>query len=1165
MTSSVKRELRSILGSSLLKIKTNQKDSLNRNGLFAELAKDQRVTSALTTLYGQLDKACPDTANKYTTSNPCVGDFHYVIKNWETAGEDHKKAVRQFIETLLMSAPYSRLTNSGRANAITLRKKFGLPLPSEFKEHKPQQGGQSYIGQPTPSDTGIRHVTEKTGDAIVPSNLSEEQGKGELEGKAHPDALMSNQGFPIEVSIHESNSDLATYSPGAAMNYSTNLTDVKAEVGTKLMEKFPTKGASGYKPATSDNKMGKVATYNKEQQPMSVPYATINNKDRSREEGMVAAADSQTSTTTGAFTAAGQQQLNVTSYLTNQAGTGGKTTMGGQPNDEPMATNIGGSSLTSSGGQPVIGDQVSTIETSSSQWQRGAVGAAAAIAASDPSIISSIMQTIKGLIDTGTTGSVTIIDDVIKTIEDTVKVGGKLSREILDKAESVFNKLSPESKDKINEITHKVNNTTFTELVQHVRAPPRKAYKLQTSISDLVRGEPGTQHLKDKVPFKEGTGALVETGTKGWEPIYNRPGWYRNSETGEEKMKSAFEDLPAQPMGRDVSQQEKTSSMDVDVGSLGRRIDALKEGKKKKRKAGSDMTDVADIEKLLGENPGEIGDTLGVLKKTRQEIARKKNYYSQSSQQGKDKFKAEKKKLIKETFNWRYSRKKKGGVLNSKQLSQLEQIFDREEEEFETSQPAPIGPDPPISTQTQASSQETKVSILPPIQLKGSATQPPEPTRTSADTTELDKYKAAQEKERQDEQKRYQEGISRAQSQAQAEVKHAQTIAYQQYRAAVIAKSEAERLKREAQQRQEEFTAERMKLENELAKKEREAEKNKDNKQANALTEQQIAELTEHLNVLNDDLRKTTETVIAQDKRIKDLSKGDKPAVEPVEPTGARGGSGSSRGLSSDAASMDLGGDRDPEAMSTIDPNLRIPSEQGDPEKMQDDEHEEKQRDMQALRLQYGVPPGWDPTKLIDQPAQPTSGTSQVYTPMLRLMMPEGGANVVLQVNNSEEAQKINRYGWQDFNNYQWEANEEVDNDLHAMNIIDETRRFYEPLDKEEFIRDQAAAATEETYNMSQEIFTVPQNALLDGDSLVYDTRGDGNLRPYTEQEADTVFHDVYMDAWAEIPEESAWKQFTAVEGSQIYDSILQNPERYAARDNPLLRFQNDFIVSTLS
>jgi len=195
--------------------------------------------------------------------------------------------------------------------------------------------------------------------------------------------------------------------------------------------------------------------------------------------------------------------------------------------------------------------------------------------------------------------------------------------------------------------------------------------------------------------------------------------------------------------------------------------------------------------------------------------------------------------------------------------------------------------------------------------------------------------------------------------------------------------------------------------------------------------------------------------------------------------------------------------------------------------------------------------------------ADPNAGPSSTYTPYLRLSFKEGDANAVVRVNQDPEIKKINRLGWQSFNNYAWEANEELDNPLHALNIIDETRRFYAPLDKDEIMHEQAVEAVNESYNQCKECYSVPPQAVLDGESCILDTRGDGNLSLLSPDETEMVFHNVYLDPWIEIPEDSPWKQFTQIEGTQLPDSMLADSERYAANDNPMLRFQNAFISST--
>jgi len=322
-TAAIKRQLKTILSSSILGVQIKQSGEVNRNNLITLLAQNQQVVSALQDLYNQIQESCPNDLNTYTKDDPCLGDFWYVAHHWKKIGERKRGAVTNFLNVLFNSKPWKLLHLSGRKNEINIRQKFFMHVPEPFHEQKPMRGGESYIGQPTPSDTSIRHETEKKGDALIPSNLSREQGKGELEPSVHPDALMENQALPKVVSIQDAMTDIAASQPDPKMNGTTQNPPNSTKKDEILMKIKPMQNIS-----TTQNS----GTINNSQPPHHQKE-----EKQSKEEMMIEAADSQANTRTNEITAHGQKQLNVTAYMTSGMSTGRKATMGGTADTDVLA------------------------------------------------------------------------------------------------------------------------------------------------------------------------------------------------------------------------------------------------------------------------------------------------------------------------------------------------------------------------------------------------------------------------------------------------------------------------------------------------------------------------------------------------------------------------------------------------------------------------------------------------------------------------------------------------------------------------------------------------------------------------------------------------------------------------------------------------------------
>lgn len=184
--------------------------------------------------------------------------------------------------------------------------------------------------------------------------------------------------------------------------------------------------------------------------------------------------------------------------------------------------------------------------------------------------------------------------------------------------------------------------------------------------------------------------------------------------------------------------------------------------------------------------------------------------------------------------------------------------------------------------------------------------------------------------------------------------------------------------------------------------------------------------------------------------------------------------------------------------------------------------------------------------------------------PLLRPSFADGGADLLSTVLKNPNLQSINRLVWQSFNTGQWDANQESDNDLNMINIVEDAWRFSGELNKENKFEKQCEdAITEEYAREIHTAFDVPEQVMKDAVPVIQDIIPQPNV-PTLSSETELLFHDVFLPPWIEIPASSPWNQFTAIEGNQIPDTLIKNPNRITANDWPLLAPENAWISNTL-
>lgn len=238
MTSSTRRRLEAILGRGMLNVTLSRKTDPARKIFLSNLSKDQKVHDALNETINVIGNVCPYADNPFK-KDPQLGDFKYVLDNWGQAAEEHKGAVANFFLTLTGSPEFKKL---GSASVIgrVIQSRFQATSKATFHEPMPRFGGESYPGQSVPSASGIRHEREKQGSAVIVSNLSGAEGKGDQKAGANPDAFRENQALPKVVSIQDAMTDISSYKPSPVSDELTIEKSVPATQSSREMKYKPT-------------------------------------------------------------------------------------------------------------------------------------------------------------------------------------------------------------------------------------------------------------------------------------------------------------------------------------------------------------------------------------------------------------------------------------------------------------------------------------------------------------------------------------------------------------------------------------------------------------------------------------------------------------------------------------------------------------------------------------------------------------------------------------------------------------------------------------------------------------------------------------------------------------------------------------------------------------
>lgn len=170
MSIPTERQLNALLGAGIFNLTLRRGSDPPRSQFIRDLADDDTVIKALQNMLDSCEGLAPTSENRYPR-DPVVGDVKYCVDRFASQPSDIKATIQAFVSALLESSALQSLKGSRVRVDAYLRRRFKLPgltggggeKKVRFSEPKPMQGGQSYTGQPTPSNTGIRRELQSKG------------------------------------------------------------------------------------------------------------------------------------------------------------------------------------------------------------------------------------------------------------------------------------------------------------------------------------------------------------------------------------------------------------------------------------------------------------------------------------------------------------------------------------------------------------------------------------------------------------------------------------------------------------------------------------------------------------------------------------------------------------------------------------------------------------------------------------------------------------------------------------------------------------------------------------------------------------------------------------------------------------------------------------------
>lgn len=1225
-SAAVKRQLGVILSGRVVGLHVSKNDRLGKKDLIAQLALDSKVVSALHDLYGQCAEVCPADKNTFTQF-PAVGDIQYVAKYYDQVDESKRAALKGFLDVIEANETFKGQSYSHRRNVSEWAMKYKVKTGPDLKEPKPIRGGQWYQGQPTPSDTHTRHQREKQGDALIPSNLSEEQAKGMLENTAHPDAFMTNDSLPIIPSIHEAMTDFSNAEPTPDMKWKTSMQGHRAETDMKIMKNQPTTKTSGYRA--------------KGQYLPPVPrYATTTETKLSREEAMVAAADSQQTTGRGNVTGEGQQQLNPTTYMTFGQGTGGKAQMGGVPgtnflrlpqnssittipNDSKEAKDehkqtISDADKTPSGVElpegptPKSSDaesakkedvpvktegssaiefystaflpdratrqdsgslvEVGNIQDANIAWNQGLdkVNQDIDKLVESDSAKSFLKNIARGIGHAGVAaarGFLNLIkrDSDVKEYIDLVKYAIKSGIEEGDEAAKKFNKefeKGTASYELMQEFLKSRKGKKGDPSLLQTQAKPLTGNKRKMTLQGLnaIRNHGRDPERERKIARAKELGKQWGSQARDFKTYWTNAIYEETDNlTKDPELKRIYEEAATAEYAATV-QKDKTEETATPA---------------QEQVEQHDSTPVALVESQTGTSSSSSSSSSGGLAPS-----------TPSSPSTVSIHPPEKKiRLDDEGKQKRFRTYLK--IINQKMAKVTELNLETKDLEKEYNE----------SKSAEDREKARKAYLSKSEDLRRSQNDLNRTTQTFKGYFRewASRFEPAIRKKKQLEDRS--ESLEEANSKAKSDISELETklknkkITKEQFDAGKA------RIERNLTRQSLGFTEEKTSNDEKVKELKKEI--------YDLLGESQYTPTggTALDMVLGwiEDAEENTKFYTKEEEEF--LSRKPEPATapasgtptaspaatvpvpSPMDTTDTSNSSGvapvtvdvsgkgpdfsglDSKHVSGEDKGETKGGIWKPEEKKPIDrpyqrpptqrvpfPKLSLPKQDKDGNWVGPGGENQNNTEGDVNAVGRGPDGNLKVNRMIEN----------AYVPTLRLFFNEGDANIVNRVNNNPTAIQGSRDVWYDMNSYDWETNNEQDNDLYVMNIVDEARRFSGSLDREELMPKMASEATQESYNRHpKEVFSFPADQTIDAASIMLDVRGGAALTPLTEDQTSDTFHDVYMPDWVSIPNNSPWKRFTQIQGTQMSDSYLRDPSKFSSNDAFFDRNENAFIYTT--
>lgn len=1177
MSASLKRRLTHVLGKDLLNIGLKSRTDVGRRLLITNLAKDPKVTSAFNEMLGLIAESCPISRNYYPKDMP-IGDLKFLLNNWATVGTDKRGMITAFLEAMLSSEAFQSIGGSREMTESRIRSEYGMVRRTAFTERKPSHAGESYIGQPTPSDTFIRHESQKTGSALITSNLDRSNGRGQIEPSVHPDALMMGQSLPIAVSIRDVMSDISSAEPTARMDLPTNIMAPTSDQDKAQIAAHPTQHTSGYikRPQIIGIKRKAMVSEGGTDEDSRAVNNPMPETKKSRTESLTTAMTSVGESNSGNNSVEGYKGTNVTAMMSVGMGTGGFEL----PGSTPGVPSMPGKTTTSI---PIVSPIISPVDSKYSmrRYSRASLSPKSA----DPSVSAGLISDFFSH----------LTPEVKETKEDEKSIGIDIpdpestlksvisrfkGRSDIDFGSMWLQEFTAASESFDSLMFGDEPNDFQAYLIQH-----SKNRALMNAYNDMPKGSHSgdlpfdpkydADYLRDikevndtelkslltafrgKIP--KGTAAKDRLHKRliAWRVKYDKASAplkrkvaeiaspvasSSSSSSSSASTRTSGRITPPVASGRltppatGVVTRSRSGSTTVPTPVPGKKSVGLLHNASRMNESKSldpssfneseSSANTSAISKMLnGETEANIGD---LIKAAASWAAQQAVVYGldniQSAFSSTSNYLATAMHAVR---GWVMGHESKDTSNGIKDLTNALDNNDPSKPTTVTFSPHDLnGLASSDIIDFLAKLKDSKISEQYKKELVISAVKLLDPNRSHSRATDILAFENKAVKNlggsipmRANLGAGYTNGTWNAISHEGLTTRDAKggtrTSPVQGIPEAKTGVPSRQEL-------------------------------------------DQYAHTSSSIRGAND----------VFDSRLRDLAIEAVSSTHTTQPSTAEASLVEEKnppGAPSEDKKIDFGGGSAPSTpTSTSLPHLIIPDE------------DEDKSGIRAPDATTPEPPDVEP----DEKAALDGKTEEVPEPkktwnedtnipdtqtagFLRPSFATGGANIVWRQNENKVQQTINQLTWQTLDDYDWEANEETNNPLYMMNIVEESRRFFGELDKDSMLPMQAEQALEYTNDASSLPLTIPDEIKRDGDCLVLDTRG-GPLEPLNSDATYEEFHNVFLPCWYHVPEDSGFAQFTQIEGTAIPDTMLHNVNQYAGNDWPRFKMTNSFISNTL-